>query len=155
MHHIYKFFFGWRQDDSGQAVLEFALVLPLLVFLLFAIFTIGFWMNAQQLVTQAAYQGARQGSLTNDNGQIEGAIAENMRAIDPNIGTSGLARTTVSISPSSSYDGGRHRGGALTVTIQYKMPFVFASLPDKFKYVNATMVTRMQCDPPTGVICTP
>jgi Flp pilus assembly protein TadG len=116
---------------------------------------VGYWMNAQQLVTQAAYQGARQGSLTNDNGQIQGAIAANLRAIDPNINNGSLARTSVTISPSSPHDGGRRRGGALTVTIRYKMPFIFGSLPEKFQYVNATMVTRMQCDPVGGVICPP
>ena len=146
---------GWFADQNGQAVLEFALILPILLFLLFAIFTVGYWMNVQQIVTQAAAQGARQGALTNDNDQINGAIAANMKALDPDLEKNpAQARTSITITPPDP--GLRKRGSSLTVFVKYEMPFFFESLPEKFKTANATIVSQMQCDPtPPEVICPP
>ena len=50
-----------RQDD-GAALVEFALVFPLLVFLLFGIFGAGMVLNRRLSVTQAAREGARYGA---------------------------------------------------------------------------------------------
>ena len=46
-------------DDSGQALVEFALVLPLLVLLTLGIVEFGRAWNARQVVTDAARAGAR------------------------------------------------------------------------------------------------
>ena len=113
-------------------------------------------MNAQQIVTQAASQGARQGALTNDNKQIQGAIKANMLAIDPNISDPQKARTGVTIFPAAQDDPGRARGKPLTVIVSYKLPFVFESLPSNFQSVTTTIVSQMQCDPtPPDVVCPP
>ncbi len=50
-----------RQDD-GVALVEFALVFPLLAFLLFGIFGAGMVLNRRLSVTQAAREGARYGA---------------------------------------------------------------------------------------------
>ncbi len=140
--NIYR---GWFPDDRGQALLEFALVMPILLFLLFAILTVGFWMNTQQVLTQAARLGARQGSLTNDNGQIQGAIASAIASIDPN-----ASRTTVAITPSDQTDSARRRGNPLTVSLTYTMPFTFDDLPAVFRTVNARTTALIECEPPSG-----
>jgi len=128
---------------DGQALVEFALVVPILLFLLFAIFAVGFWMNVQQIVTQAARQGARQGALTNDNGQISGAISTNLSSLDP-----GNTRTTIAITPSEGSDPARRRGNPLTVQVNYAMPFTFDALPAVFSTVSARVVAVMECEPP-------
>ena len=149
MQYRFPIYQRWRADKDGQALVEFALVLPILLFLLFAIFTVGFWMNVQQIVTQAARQGVRQGALTNDNGQINGAIMANLASLDP-----GSTRTTVAIIPAEASDSARRRGNPLTVQVNYAMPFTFDALPDVFRTVSARVVAVMECDPPVGqVIC--
>ncbi len=135
----------WSADDHGQALLEFALVMPILLFLLFAILTVGFWMNTQQILTQAARLGARQGSLTNDNAQIQGAIAQGIVSIDPN-----AIRTTVAITPSDQTDIARRRGNPLTISLTYTMPFTFDELPTIFRTVNTRTTVLMECEPPSG-----
>lgn len=139
----------WFNDDRGQALLEFALVLPILLFLLFAILTVGYWMNAQQLVTQAARQGARQGVLTNNNGQISGAVMANLSSLDPQ-----QSRTAVNIVPAQESDLARHRGNPLSVIVTFTMPFVFEGLPDIFRTVTSRVTAMMECEPEIGqTIC--
>ncbi|GEM_PF-813944 len=146
---------SWFSDQHGQAVLEFALLMPILLFLLFAIFTVGYWMNAQQIVTQAAMQGARQGALTNDDLQITSAIVANMKALDSDIDKNPpQPRTIVDIQPRDPAI--RKRGSALTISINYTMPFGFDMLPGNFKTVKATIVSQMQCEPAPGdTVCPP
>ena len=47
------------RDDSGQAMVEFALVLPILLMLVIGIFEFGRAWNAYQVITDAAREGAR------------------------------------------------------------------------------------------------
>lgn len=136
---------SWFNDERGQALLEFALVLPILLFLLFAILTVGYWMNVQQLVTQASRQGVRQGVLTNDNGQISGAVMSNLSSLDP-----GQTRTAVSIVPTAADDLARRRGNPLTVIVTFTIPFISESLPDTFRTVTARATAMMECEPETG-----
>lgn len=143
--NIRRNFWQWHADKRGQALLEFALVMPILLFLLFAILTVGFWMNTQQILTQAVRLGARQGALTNDNAQIQGAIAQGIVSIDPN-----ATRTTVAITPSDQTDAARRRGNPLTVSLSYAMPFTFDELPAVFKTVTTRTTVLIECEPPAG-----
>lgn len=52
-----------RRDDRGAAAVETALLLPVILFLLFAIIDFGRMFNAQLTVTQAAREGARAAAL--------------------------------------------------------------------------------------------
>lgn len=49
--------------DHGAVAVEFALLLPVLLLLLFGIVDFGRMLNAQLLITQAASEGARLGAL--------------------------------------------------------------------------------------------
>lgn len=52
-----------RGDKSGQSLVEFALILPLLVLLLYGLAEFGFLLYGHVQVTNAAREGARAGSL--------------------------------------------------------------------------------------------
>ena len=49
--------------DHGAAAVEFALVLPLLLLILFGIIDFGRWYNAQITLTQAAREGVRYAAI--------------------------------------------------------------------------------------------
>jgi Flp pilus assembly protein TadG len=53
-----------RRDDNGAAAVEFALVLPLLVLLLFGIISYGVMLSFRQSLSQAAAEGARAAAVT-------------------------------------------------------------------------------------------
>ena len=54
-------------QDRGAAVVEFALLLPLLLFLIFGLIDFGRALNAQITLTQAAREGARMAALGESN----------------------------------------------------------------------------------------
>ncbi len=58
---------SWR----GQAIVEFALVLPVLLLLMLGLVNLGLLINSQIILTQAAWEGARAGA-TLDQSQNEG-----------------------------------------------------------------------------------
>lgn len=129
-------------DTRGQAVVEFALLAPLFLFLLFALVTVGYWMNAQQIITHAAQEGARIGALTNDNGQIEGAILATMASIDTN-----RTRIAILVNPIDATSAARQRGNPLTVRVEYTLPIVFTMLPTWLQKVASQSVARMEYVP--------
>ena len=53
-----------RRDQGGAAAVEFALVLPLLVLLLFGIISYGVMLSFRQSLSQAAAEGARAAAVT-------------------------------------------------------------------------------------------
>ena len=72
-----------RRTDDGAAAVEFALVLPLLVLLLFGIISYGVMLSFRQSLSQAAAEGARAAAVTflEDDKQDE-AIAAVDQALD-------------------------------------------------------------------------
>ena len=57
-----------RLNDRGQAVIEMALTLPLLLLVVFGIIDFGFMFQRYEVVTNAAREGARLGVLTGSAG---------------------------------------------------------------------------------------
>lgn len=55
-------------QQDGQGLLEFAVVFPLLVFFLFAVFEVGLGLNRQATLQHAVREGARSGALIDDAG---------------------------------------------------------------------------------------
>jgi uncharacterized protein (UPF0333 family) len=47
-----------RRDDRGQALVEFALVLPIFIILVFGLVQVGMYMNARNAVAHAAQEAA-------------------------------------------------------------------------------------------------
>jgi hypothetical protein len=73
-------------DGAGQAVVEFAIILPVLLLLLVGLINIGFLIHAQIILTHAAWEGARAGATldaVNGEGddQIVASINRGVRAL--------------------------------------------------------------------------
>ena len=64
---------GRSRDERGAAAVEFALVLPILILLVFGIIEFGFVFNRWLTVTHAAREGVRVYSLTGDVVQAQTA----------------------------------------------------------------------------------
>lgn len=78
------------RDDRGQAIVEFALVAPLLLLLIMGIVEFGRAWNAHQVITDAAREGARYVVIDNPLVTVDSArtVIENAlgrAGLDPNV----------------------------------------------------------------------
>lgn len=91
-------------DERGQAMLEMALVLPLLLLILLGIVDFGRVLLIQQTVTEAARDAARYASIGDTDAEVAQAIADDTRTLD---------HVTWSISPDPWVS-----GSPVTVTVE-------------------------------------
>lgn len=113
-------------SDRGQALVEFALVLPFLLAFALAIALMTEIGVARLALAHAAAEAARIGSLTNDDDEIRRAALAAVSPID-------AASVTVRIEP-GEFDAPRDhdpRGSILRVTLEHSVPVPlgFAGLP--------------------------
>lgn len=101
---------GNTGKDRGAAAVEFALLLPLLLLLLFGIIDFGRALNAQITITQAAREGARLVALNQPNvvGRTDAAA----------VGLSGVAVTVVTSCPPGA-------GPGVNADVRVSYPFTF------------------------------
>lgn len=107
-------------NDDGQALVELALSLPLLLALAMGIALLAEVGVARLTLEQAAAEGARAGALTNDDARIRATIAAAVRPLD-------AARVRVEIDPAEGLgDRAREpRGALLSVRLEYPIVVPF------------------------------
>jgi hypothetical protein len=135
------------QKPLGQALVEFAFVLPILLLLMVAIIDFGIIFYSQMAVSNAAWEGARAGATiidpTQGDQEIIGSIHNAAYGLDIN-------RLVIDIDPSQDETPRNQpfpapRGDSLTVTLQYQVELTFPqiSLP-----ITGRAVTRMEYQNP-------
>lgn len=112
--------------ERGQAIVEFALVLPTLLVVALAIVLVAELGVARLALQHATAEAARAGALTNDDEQIRGTLAATVAPLAPD-------RVSTSIAPAQdeSPRNGDPRGSLLTVSATYALPVPlgFVGLP--------------------------
>jgi Flp pilus assembly protein TadG len=84
------------KNQDGQSVTEFALVLPILAFLLFAVIQFGIVFNNWVQLTDATRAGARKGAVSRHLPNPQAACTSAVRASATNLKASDLAATCTS-----------------------------------------------------------
>ncbi len=137
-----------RPGTRAQAIVELALVLPILLLVILGTVNLGWLVTSQVILTHAAWEGARAGATLSDpeNGdeEIVGAVLRAAAGLD---GT----RLVTEISPSQDeYPRNQPwplpRGHALTIRLQYALALhlpVAVTVP-----LRAEAVTRMEYQNP-------
>jgi len=103
-----------RRGDSGEALLEIALVLPILLLLSMGMLDFGRAFHAKNIVDQAAREAARVAAVSNDDKALATTRANDILAA---AGIAGV--TTVSDIDASKM---------ITVTVTYRFTFVTPGL---------------------------
>ena len=84
------------KNQDGQSVTEFALVLPILAFLLFAVIQFGIVFNNWVQLTDSTRAGARKGAVSRHLPNPAGACVSAVRASATNLKASDLTATCTS-----------------------------------------------------------
>jgi Flp pilus assembly protein TadG len=103
----------WR-DDRGSAVVEFALIAPVLILLLLGIVEYGFVFNAQLQVTGAAREAARQMAVSSSAPAAQSAALASVAGLAP-----ALTAGDVTFSEPTCV-----AGTDVTATVGYDHPFM-------------------------------
>jgi Flp pilus assembly protein TadG len=97
------------KNENGQALVEFAIILPILLLLIMGIFEFGMLLNSYLTIQNAAREGARLGIVGGTDVEIDSLI----NSISPTLTPSDL---TVSVTP---VEISRNSGDTLTVNVTY------------------------------------
>jgi Flp pilus assembly protein TadG len=128
-----------RKKERGQATVELALVLPVLLLILFGIMEFGRVFSAYLVITNAAREGARQAAIGANNSTIENAVYNASSSLGD------LTSLTVSINPHE--EASRVTGEEASVTINYNVdlviPIISEIAPDPFP-LEARSVMRVE-----------
>lgn len=101
-----------RQSERGQSLVEFSLVLPMLLILLFAIIDFGRAFYAYNIVTNGAREGARTAAVQRSTSDVNTAVAN---------ATTGLESSKVTKTYSNIQG---DQGETVTVTVNYAFSYV-------------------------------
>jgi hypothetical protein len=125
------------RDNRGQALLEFALVLPILLLLVFGIIEFGLIFFDNLVITQAAREGARVGV-------VGGSDAEIMETVEYSAGSLDLSLLQIGIEPDQTE---RSQGDPLKVEVHYNVPIMTPImgqlLPNPYP-LHAVVTMRME-----------
>ena len=112
-----------RSDTRGQALLEFALVLPILLMLVLGIVEFGRIWNINQMVSDTTREGARRAVVFDQPPSTEQQVHDFMmqRLWDAHVDTS-VVTITFSQTGTGNWKG---TGKDQTVTVQFPYSFMF------------------------------
>lgn len=101
-----------NKKNSGQTLVEMAILLPVLVALIFGMTDFGRVLNSYLVATEASREGARVAALSGNDAAVELAVSNAAPNLDP-------TRLTVTTLPAA-----RSRGDAVTVTVTYNIDII-------------------------------
>lgn len=124
-----------RNTEAGQALVEFTMILPIFLLLLFALVDFGRAFYTWLVVTQAAREGARAAAVQADDATVNARIYGSFCNSYPS--NCGLDPAKLSISKSNIQG---NRGDTVTVDLRYSFSFA-TPLGDIVKFVSAGNIT--------------
>jgi len=110
-----------RSDERGQALAEFAIIVPILITLLTAIFQVGVVFNQWIQVTDAARAGARVASVSRTAANRNTLTVNAARAAAPGLNAASLTVPN----PTSTWV----QGSTVTVTVSYPASVSIYGIP--------------------------
>ena len=138
--------------EQGQTMVEFAVVLPVLAFVLFAIIQFGLTLNSYVTLTSAVRDGARKGSVSRTATDPIGTTVSAVKSSAANLNKSGCTSSscssncnvslcvTVTPSAASSWT----PGADLTVTATYPYSISLFGLVVKSGTLSSSTTERIE-----------
>lgn len=119
------------RDERGAAALEFGLIAPVLVLLVFGVIEFGFMINRDMIVGNASRDGARQASLGASYSEIKTAVQSELseNGISTGAGTTIVicakaANTPCKVDSGTGYAAAATSGANVAVTVSFDYTWV-------------------------------
>lgn len=105
---------NFLSHQKGQAIVELAIILPLILFLIIGMIDFGRVMNAYLVANNASREGARQAAVGKSDTEIVTMIHQTAASLDS-------SNVQITILPQASE---RSRGTEVKVSIQYQVEII-------------------------------
>ena len=128
------------RGQDGAAAVEFALLLPLLVLLLFGFIQFGLAFNTRIQATNAAREAARQAVVGIDDWNNVGGVPF-WQLVRDRAGVSSISNCSLTTTPTPSVV-----GGALTVRFDFPLKLVIPFLPSPPSWQTGTAQASMRIE---------
>jgi uncharacterized protein (UPF0333 family) len=122
-------------SEKGQSIVEFALILPLVILMIFGILDFGRVFHAYLAIDHAGREAARAASIGKDNTTILNTAVNDATSI-------GLKSEQVVIDPSGS----RSSGTEAKITISYPVTFLTPIIGNLISPLTLTNTTVMRVE---------
>lgn len=107
------------REDRGAAAVEFALVVPILLVVLFGIIDFGFAINRYAIVNNAAREGVREASLGATETEIRAAATRGMSDLGGTFTVTVGCKKPDGTTTCTSWNAGQESGGVAEVTVDF------------------------------------
>jgi Flp pilus assembly protein TadG len=115
--------------ERGAEAVEFALVVPIFLILLFGVIDFGYMINRDTMVNNASREGVREGALNPDQSAISAKVRLALASVEP-VGTS-PSRVTVTITcrkpdgtSCANFAADAKPGGTVIVGVTYRHSWI-------------------------------
>jgi Flp pilus assembly pilin Flp len=129
---------AWSRQQDGAAAVEFALLLPLLVLLLFGLIQFGIAFNTRIQATNAAREAARAAVIGIDNWDDVGGL-EFWEGVRQRAGVGDISNCTLTTTAEVI-------GGTLTVTFDYPLELMIPFMPSSPSFETGTAQASMRIE---------
>lgn len=134
-----------RKGDRGAAAVEFALVLPILLAVVFGIIDFGFAINRWAMVNNAAREGIREASLGSEYSQVVAKINASMSGDSLDASNIRLSCEKPSGAQCASWSA-RESGGVAIIEVSYTHPWLTPLGPLFGEDLNISKTSRMRIE---------
>ncbi len=145
-----------RRDDEGAAAVEFALIMPLLLILLFGIVQYGFYFYAMQAGSSAVGDAARRVAVGNcqTTSQVQTLLYNKLGPATTASSASGVTTTLSYTNTDGTPDNSPgHIGGSVLVTVTFptlNLRFPFIPVPNNGSVTRSTFARIEDTDATQG-----
>jgi hypothetical protein len=130
------------RGERGQAIVEFALLLPLLLVVILGVVLVAELGVARLALEHAAAEAARTGSLTNDDDLVRSTAAAAVTPLDPS-----LVKVIIEPTQNEAPRVSAPRGSLLRVRVRYALPVPLGFVGLSRLTVEGVAVRRVEWTP--------
>jgi Flp pilus assembly protein TadG len=132
------------RKEQGQTMDEFAVVLPVLAFVLFAIIQFGITLNNYETLTSAVRDGARKGAVSRTASDPISVTSNAVKASAANLKQGSDCNVNLCVTVTPSAVSGWVPGADVTVTATYPYSISLFGLVVKSGKLSSTVTERIE-----------